>query len=190
MLGSVNLKDIILLPNILSLARVIVLPPTLYYISKGDDYFWYVFVFFVIIILSDMFDGITSRWLNQVTDLGKLLDPLADKIVIICVGITLVLYREFPIWLLVVLAVRDILFISAGSWLLKKREVVVQSNIWGKLTTDFLTVLAGFHVFPKTWGLFDYVYIPLIITCVLIVISTASYTRFFIQNYREKDINI
>ena len=186
MFGSVNLKDLRRLPNLLSLSRIIVLPPTIYYISLGDEYFWYVFCFFIIIVLSDVFDGIVSRWLNQVTDLGKLLDPLADKVVIIAVGISLVLYREFPIWLLLILAVRDIIFISAGSWLLKKREVVVQSNIWGKLTTDFLTLLAGFHLFPKSWGLFEYKYIPLIITIVLIAISTVSYALYYIQNSREK----
>ncbi len=95
-------------------------------------------------ILTDMLDGYFARRLNQRTNLGKILDPIADKAIISTVIIALILSNSsFPRWAFIVVIIRDVLIVVANIFLFHRTQIIARSDVWGKCTTFFLaTALA------------------------------------------------
>lgn len=131
-------KDNFNAPNILSFIRIIIIIPfALYFLN--DDYLSAA-IMLMFSGLSDMFDGIIARKLNQITKLGKILDPVADKLtltaVIICMGIK---FPEiFP--LVIILLLKDLSMLIAGSFLLKKGIEPPSAKWYGKISTVFFYI--------------------------------------------------
>ncbi len=126
-------KENLNIPNILSFTRIIIIIPFVLYFLNDD----YLLAAAMLIIsgISDMLDGVVARKLNQITSLGKILDPVADKLtltaVVICMGI------KFPeiFILVVVLCVKDLSMLLAGSYLLKQGIEPPAAKWYGKLST-------------------------------------------------------
>ena len=130
------------LPNALSFARMAALPPVLYLLRRGDPQSerW-ALVILLLAGVTDLLDGWLARRRGSVSASGKVVDPLADKILIGGLVIYLALEREFPIWLLLAIVVRDVA-LMAGAWLFFRRDKLVFSADWtGKWTTFFLGLL-------------------------------------------------
>lgn len=139
------------IPNILSLARIIIIVPFVLYFLN-DDYLASAFVL-IVSGFSDMFDGMIARSLGQITPLGKVLDPLADKLtltaVIICMGI------KFPeiVPFVVILILKDLSMLIAGSFLIKKGIEPPAARWYGKVATVFFYVSVIIIVALKAiWG--------------------------------------
>ncbi|AHM58061.1 CDP-diacylglycerol/glycerol-3-phosphate 3-phosphatidyltransferase (plasmid) [Peptoclostridium acidaminophilum DSM 3953] len=94
---------------------------------------------------TDLLDGFVARRLNLVSDTGKLLDPLSDKILAVSVLAALTIKGYVPLWVAAALAFKELLMIMLSSRLYAK-NVVVQANMWGKLAT-FLIYVAVFSLF-------------------------------------------
>ena len=145
-------KDDFNIPNTLSFIRIIIIIPFVLYFLNDD----YLFAALVLIFsgLSDMLDGIIARKLNQITKVGKVLDPVADKLtltaVVICMGIK---FSEiFP--LVVILILKDLSMLVAGSFLLKKGIEPPAAKWYGKLSTVFFYVSVIIIVALKAvWGI-------------------------------------
>jgi CDP-diacylglycerol--glycerol-3-phosphate 3-phosphatidyltransferase len=91
-------------------------------------------------ILSDFLDGMLARWTNHVSELGKVLDPIADKVCAALLFIFAVWIGRIPGWFLAVLIGRDIL-ILLGSWIiLSQHRKVAMSVLSGKITVNVLAV--------------------------------------------------
>jgi cardiolipin synthase len=102
--------------------------------------------------ISDFLDGFLARRLNQKTDLGRILDPLADKVVILGGFIGLVIHRGFPLVLLVFLLYRDLIILLGGMILAKKFGFVTESNKYGKANTFIVSSTAFlFVILPEWW---------------------------------------
>lgn len=106
----------------------------------------------VMIWLSDLLDGYVARKLNQVSELGKIIDPLADKICVISIGIILLIQNIIPLWFVLVIVLRDILIFSGGIYLKYSKKIVPASNWIGKIsvfiigcTLLFSISIAGIH---------------------------------------------
>lgn len=145
-------KENLNIPNILSLARIIIIVPFVLYFLN-DDYLASAFVL-IVSGFSDMFDGMIARSLGQITPLGKVLDPLADKLtltaVIICMGI------KFPeiVPFVVILILKDLSMLIAGSFLIKKGIEPPAARWYGKVATVFFYVSVIIIVALKAiWGL-------------------------------------
>ena len=123
------------LSNEISLLRVVLAIPTLWLIWAGPDHKWQMFGFVMVMIATDIVDGYIARRKNEITDWGKILDPLADKVAIDSITIMLVLLKSMPLWVAVVVVGRDVLIILASLVLASRQRIVMPSNIWGKLTT-------------------------------------------------------
>ena len=97
------------LPNTLTLIRILTVP--IFLECLAYHLYWEALVVFAIGGITDFFDGLTARWLNQQTALGAYLDPVADKLLVISSFIMLGLIDGIPMWLTVVVVVRDILIV-------------------------------------------------------------------------------
>ena len=135
------------LPNALSFARMAALPPVLYLLRRGDPQSdrWALAILLVA-GATDLLDGWLARRRGAVSASGKVVDPLADKVLIGGLVIYLALEREFPMWLLAAIVARDVA-LMAGAWLFFRRDKLVFAADWtGKWTTFFLSLLILAHI--------------------------------------------
>jgi cardiolipin synthase len=138
------------------------------------------FILFLIAALSDALDGFLARKLNQVTQVGIILDPLADKALIDSAFFLLSYHdRVVPVWLTVIVLSRDVLLLFGG-WLLSAFGKLdrIKPNLLGK-TTAFLQFLTVFLVlFNLNFNLFSSYSLKLLyyLTAFLTVSSALSYT--------------
>jgi CDP-diacylglycerol--glycerol-3-phosphate 3-phosphatidyltransferase len=138
---------LVTLPNALSVVRMAFLPPVLYLLHRRDPESdqWAVALLFVAGI-TDLLDGWLARSRGAVSPSGKVVDPLADKVLIGGLVIYLTLARDFPLWLLVAVVARDVA-LMAGAWLFFRRDRLVFAADWtGKWTTFFLSLLILAHI--------------------------------------------
>ncbi len=133
--------------NVLSLARLLLVVPITYLVYIDGPLSWLIGLI-LLAAATDFFDGRLARWSHTVSHWGKVLDPVADKVLASMVVLALV-FREpaphLPVWLLGLLVVRDTSLIGGGVLLAKKRGQVVMSTFAGKIAVTLLalTVIAA-----------------------------------------------
>ncbi|MDA0712350.1 MAG: CDP-alcohol phosphatidyltransferase family protein [bacterium] len=167
--------------NAVSLSRILLTMPVVYLVALGPTHVWLTFGLVVVMILSDSLDGYLARRRGEVTRWGKILDPLGDKIAIGAISIAMVAFKSLPIWVLVAVLVRDGLILLASVFLFDRRDVIISSNLWGKLTTLLMSVLLVAFLmdlhFAKTFLLY---------TCAgLLFVSWVSYLLDFLAIVRK-----
>jgi len=160
-----------------SILRMILIPFFVSFLvySRSHDYLRLVAVaIFVLAVLSDFFDGLVARIKKEKSDIGKVVDPLADKLLLLTAFISLyVLGFNIPPWVVLVVVSRDII-ILLGVLIINflKTEVPISPSVWGKLTTFFqmatiLCVLLEFEFSKYIWNL----------ACIFTVISGFFYIK-------------
>jgi cardiolipin synthase len=163
--------------NLLSLSRVLLIPFIGYYLWRGDNQATLICALLLIVAgITDGLDGYVARRLNQVSRLGIVLDPLADKILAVALVVMLIFFRGFPLWLAVVIVGRDLLILAAGVVLLKGSDIVVPSKLFGKYTFAAIIFLLGSYIIRFNFGAILMTYVTLI----LVAASTAIYARTFV----------
>ena len=131
------------LPNLLSLARLALAPAGVFFVLEHQ--FQTAFWVLVVAGVSDAVDGIAARLLRARTRLGELLDPVADKALLIGMVVALGVVDALPTWLVALVVARD-LIILAGAGYLALRGVSVQAmvpNLIGKISTVMQIALVG-----------------------------------------------
>lgn len=125
------------LPNTLTLIRILTIP--IFLECMAYHLYWEALVVFAIGGITDFFDGLTARWLNQQTALGAYLDPVADKLLVISSYVMLGLIDGIPIWLTVVVIVRDALIVVGygAIYMLVEEKMAVRPSWIGKWSTTF-----------------------------------------------------
>lgn len=119
-------------PNILTIIRFFLVPVILYLLIQGN--YIIAFVFLTLSGLTDILDGYIARKFDFITNFGKLMDPLADKVTQISILCVLAIQNIIPIWILVIVILKEFFMISGASFLYGK-EFVVSSKWYGKLAT-------------------------------------------------------
>ncbi len=138
---GIRLKDLILIPNIISILRfLLVIPFGILLVGTDTNSKIITLIISGVIILTDFLDGFLARKLNQKSELGKVLDPLADKVVFISVAVLFVIFKSLPLWIMIYIIARDLAVFLVGMVLSKKEGQVLQSNIWGKISTTLLAL--------------------------------------------------
>ncbi|MCR9145426.1 MAG: CDP-alcohol phosphatidyltransferase family protein [bacterium] len=138
--------------NTLSVLRILLLPAFVYYSReyvqspKQDDLFYPLITIILVGSLSDFLDGFLARLLNQETMLGRYLDPVADKLTGTVALITLVIYYDLPLWVLLVHVAREIGGVWMGTFLYFKRDMQGKPNIWGKLGVTLTAIVVVWYV--------------------------------------------
>ena len=128
------------LPNKLTILRVIMIPffvlALLYNGGENQTLRYVAAAIFIIASLTDMLDGKIARKYNLVTNFGKFMDPLADKLLVCSALICLVELEELPAWMVIVIISRE--FIISGFRLVASDNgVVIAASYWGKFKTTF-----------------------------------------------------
>ena len=126
-------KDI---PNVLSVIRILLVPVFVYLFLT--DKVTAAVVVFIISGITDILDGYIARKYNFISNLGKILDPFADKLMQFSAFVCLYISHLVPLWMPVVYFVKEIATLIGAILVFKKGNVVVKSHVFGKLATFFV----------------------------------------------------
>ncbi|MCR5596433.1 MAG: CDP-diacylglycerol--glycerol-3-phosphate 3-phosphatidyltransferase [Lachnospiraceae bacterium] len=130
------------LPNKLTMLRVIMIPFFIVFllvdITPYDK--WIALAIFIIASLTDLADGKIARKYNLITNFGKFMDPLADKLLVCSAMIALIELGRIPAWIVIVIIARE--FIISGFRLVASDNgVVIAASYWGKFKTTFQMIM-------------------------------------------------
>lgn len=169
------------LSNVVSLLRAVLTVPAVWLISLGPERVWEAFGVVVVMIVSDWIDGWLARRWGEISQWGKILDPLADKVAVGAITVAMVVFKDLPVWLVAVVLLRDVVIFLGGMYLVKRHDVLLSSNFWGKVTT---LVLSGL-LLAYLWDA-DVLKPALIgLSVVFLVVSLISYGRRFFDLLKE-----
>ena len=171
-------RDFFYISNILSISRLITVPFIFFFIYREQ---WvYAIISGAIAVITDLLDGFSARRLQQHTQLGYILDPVADKLALGAAVFALVLSKTpFPVWAFLVIVIRDVLIVMGNSILVYKVKMITRSNLWGKCTSFFLSIVIMFYLLRPLTPLLpkNIEFYSLCLALVFVVISTVSYAR-------------
>ena len=153
-------------PNILTAIRLLLIP-VIFYFALNENYILAV-VFLTLSGLTDVLDGYIARKYNFISDFGTLFDPLADKLTQISTLVVLVIQKIIPLWILIVVIVKELLMIAGAAFLYDK-NTVVGSRWYGKAATVLFYIAILVSMLNKQFELnlgFDMIlyYLALILT--------------------------
>lgn len=132
--GTFQLREFIYPANLLTLARLLMLPAAIRYMRQPDGR-WRSLAVFGVAMATDAFDGPVARMRHEISPLGKVLDPIADKLMINVTAIALSRLRGFPWWATGLLIARDIAILLGGTVVYRQRAEILMAHPAGKLTT-------------------------------------------------------
>ena len=181
------------IPNILTILRFIFIPIILYFIFMGN--FILGIVFFTISGITDVLDGFIARKFNLISNFGKLMDPLADKLTQISILASLVKVNIIPFWILVIVILKELLMVVGASFLYGK-DVVVYSKWYGKLATVLFYLAIVISLTTKQlnltgfWSNFDLVIYCIALACT--IFSLVMYVKCLYQGgfIDKSDLNV
>ena len=137
------------IPNVLTMMRLVLIPVfvIVFFNTPQDRDKIAALIVFAVASITDMFDGMLARRLNQITDFGKLFDPLADKVMVVTAIVCQAVIGVFPWIAVIVVGAKELVMLFGGMFMLGK-GVVVYSNYWGKTAQVFFIaalLLSFFH---------------------------------------------
>jgi cardiolipin synthase (CMP-forming) len=129
------------IPNLVTLARILLVPVVVWTIASGR--MDVAFLLFAVAAVSDGIDGFLAKRFGMMTELGAYLDPLADKVLIVSIYVTLGITAVIPLWIVILVVSRDIMIVGAIilSWLVG-RPVKIKPHIVSKINTGAQIVFA------------------------------------------------
>ncbi|NLJ65000.1 MAG: CDP-diacylglycerol--glycerol-3-phosphate 3-phosphatidyltransferase [Christensenellaceae bacterium] len=180
-------KNIFNIPNTLTVLRLLLIPVFSYYIQNNNMKL--AFVFFFLAGLTDVVDGYIARKFNQITWVGKLLDPFADKLMVVALMLNFFKKDIIPSVAFYIILVKEFLMVTSSLYLLSKDKVVHSKHI-GKLaqfTIFTALILCFFHKYFDNIG----IQIHLILLWIGVVLSVCAffyYARsiYFLEFKKDK----
>lgn len=130
-------------PNHLTFIRLVFTPVLIVWLIAGE--YGISLVLFIILALTDMFDGAMARLRNQITDWGKIWDPIADKLLIGSTVIILLIKVNLTLTILVIAF--ELMFIIGGTFVrMNHKDIEIQANTWGKIKMNLQAFGGGFLI--------------------------------------------
>lgn len=183
-------RDLVTVPNLITYIRFLLVPPFVYFFLKEN----YIMAGIMIGLsgLSDCFDGFFARRLDQVTSLGKILDPIADKVTLVAVAVCMVIYLPAILPIMLVLVGKEFLMLLGGFILLLRKMTPPPANIFGKIATLVfyfvicLIILVKIVTGQENMAL---IYTGLILVTVAMLIALIQYAVTFVRMNQNKKNN-
>ena len=164
------------LPNKLTMFRVILIPFFVVFMLlniTGNSDKWIALTIFIIASLTDLLDGKIARKYNLITDFGKFMDPLADKLLVCSALICLVSLGRIPAWIVIIIIARE--FIISGFRLIAADNGrVIAASYWGKFKTTFQMIMVILMIADIS-QLFILTQIIMYVALILTVVSLIDY---------------
>jgi len=178
----VNSREFLYIPNILSLFRIVILPAIIIALTKDSlSYRIVTLVLLLVALASDGLDGYVARKLKKESALGKIIDPVADKLWIGSIAIAVTILRDFPWWAMAFIIFRDTGILIGGILMIERWTVITSSNIWGKATSIFQAISVIAYAFELPFRTY-----PLTVALVFTGVSAISYAMEFYKLAMEK----
>jgi len=179
------------IPNVLTLLRIALAPVMVMGMYRG--YLLFAFIIFMIASVTDLLDGFLARWCDLQTNLGKMLDPVADKVLLVSVFCALAFLQlplfQIPVWFFILVFAREVIILLGSGVVLKVNpQARIEPIIWGKLTTLFqiLFVIWVFTCYFFGWEPRRTYIFFLILLAIFSVLSLLQYIkigfRYFIKS--------
>jgi cardiolipin synthase len=156
-----KVTNFLTIANTLTLFRIGITPFLIYAIFQGDYY--QTLILLILGGLSDLFDGFCARQFDECSELGEILDPLADKIFLsgLCFSLIFTTRPLFiiPTWFVTIVMIRDGLLLWTGLFILKNGcRVSLKPSLWGKLSTALLMIGITFLCFQQiiAWHIIEF----------------------------------
>ena len=162
------------IPNVLTMLRIILIPVfvAVFFSTPHDRDKIAALVIFAAASITDMFDGMLARKLNQITDFGKLFDPLADQVMVVTAMVCQALIGVFPWIAIIIVGVKELIMMLGGIFMLSK-NVVVYSNYVGKTAQVFFIASLLLSFFHPSLAAGNVCLFGMTIDCVLLWITVA-----------------
>ncbi len=195
MVKKFSSRDLLTIPNLLSVLRIVLIVPFVYYFLKEN----YIIAAIALIIsgLSDALDGFIARTFNQVTDIGKVLDPIADKLTLISIMVCVTVLSPIVLPVMVVLILKDLSMLIGGCILIKKKITPPAAKWYGKVSTFMFYISVCIIVFLKAAFNYENSVVSLLLlsfTTLMMIFSLIKYFMIFLsllnENKDRKDIGI
>ena len=174
------------IPNILTVLRFLLIPFILHFLVH--DQFILAIIFLTISGITDILDGTIARKFNFITNFGKLIDPLADKITQLSILWMLVSKNIIPLWILVIVLLKEATMVAGASFLYGK-ELVVSSKWYGKASTVLFYLAIVLSMIFKDLQIKNG--IDLIIYYIAVAMTMFSlvmyFREFYMQGYLKKE---
>lgn len=144
------MKKIITIPNILSVVRIGIIPFIAIEYFKGH----YLMTAALLLLsgLTDVVDGFIARRFNMISDVGKVLDPVADKLTQIAVIVCLTIKHTELLPLVIVLTVKELIMLIGALAMINRASVTPYARWWGKMATAVLYAMMGYIVIDDFFG--------------------------------------
>ncbi|MDZ7724675.1 MAG: signal recognition particle-docking protein FtsY [candidate division KSB1 bacterium] len=160
--------------NFITLARIIFLPFIVYFLQQdtpSSDYYALLFMFLAGV--TDFLDGRVARYYNQKSDLGRILDPVIDKLSVGIVMLVLAANKSLPLWYALIVIGRDVILLVTSLFVISKIRLIAESDTLGKYTATCLALV----IISFTIGIPVVKWILLTVSLVLIPATLVSYYR-------------
>ena len=170
------------LPNKLTVLRVIMVPFFVFFMLTGVGGAankWIALIIFCVASLTDMLDGKIARARNLVTNFGKFMDPLADKLVVGSALICFVELDKLPAWMVIIIIARE--FIISGFRLVASDNgIVIAASYWGKFKTTFQMLMVIVLILNIQMSFFQI--LGVILTYVALILTVVSLIDYIVKN--------
>ena len=183
MRGKPRKEDLFKIPNILCYLRILMVPLFVYIFSKG--YYWQSALIVILAALTDIADGWIARNFNLITDWGKFIDPLADKLMQFAMLIMALFKSRWVFVLIIVFALKELIMLGVGLYIYHKGSNL-NGAIWcGKLCTvvldiSLLTIIALPHKYLSS----QLIIMLIIISSAFLLLSFVFYMKSYKDLYR------
>lgn len=171
------------IPNIISIFRILLIPLFIYTFvtGTGDGRIIYPIIIFIISGISDVLDGYIARTYHMETKLGAVLDPLADKLMLITALICFAVYDYIPYWIVILVALKE-LFMIGGGIIAYQRGIVNRANAWGKMATFLFHISIVMFLVSKTLA-----FLLLIVSIIISFSALFTYVRLTLEKKKKMD---
>ena len=182
MIKNINLKELKTIPNLLSMLRIVLIVPFVIFFLNEN----YIAAAATIILsgISDALDGFIARKFNQITDLGKMIDPLADKLTLIAIMICIVILFPIVMPVVVILIIKDVVMVIGASVLLKNGIKPPAARWYGKIGTIMFYFSVSLIVFLKAALNYENPVLSLVllgITAAVMIFALVEYFMIFLK---------
>ena len=178
-----KLKNI---PNMLSVLRIILVFVFVFCFFYFDEAY-IALVIFLLAGLTDVIDGYLARRNNWITKLGKILDPLADKLMQCTVLICLASAKMIGVWFIIPYILKELLMLFGGLFVIKTKKLVVVSNVFGKFAVVFFYATIFLVLLLSNGTIEPWVNIMCAISLGFTLIAFAAYTvEYFILRPKKE----